>query len=126
LIEFYNTIAPQIVLGNSDYSIIVILAYLVNVDARISREHLNSNMASLDVAALDLALVALVDPDPSPFNVFNLGSQNDLSCIGALAVDASNLTLGDFAILNKDLALFPRNSKDCPSLEGLKLARTHC
>ena len=102
-VESKDTIAPKALLGNSDDSVFNALPNVVEADDGIAGADLDAGLALNDLAALDLASVALVNPDTHAQYPVNLRTETDLARALALEVDSHQLAVLDMAVCQQEL-----------------------
>jgi hypothetical protein len=124
-IKLNYPIASQEILGDSYYSILIVLSYLIHYNERVAWQHFNACLALADVATLYLRSIAFVHSDALPFHIVYLRPQYELLSILPLCVNPHQAALGYLAVLYLHIPLVIWHCVDGSWPETHELARTH-
>jgi hypothetical protein len=100
-VHFNEAVAAEAVLRDDKNAVLPDVMNIIEDYIGVRREHFDASNAALDLAALYLCLVEPVNADADAFNVRDTATQNDLLAILAGCVDATEVAIVNFAILDK-------------------------
>ena len=100
-VHFNEAVAAEAVLRNDKNAGLPDVMNVIEDYIGVRREHFDASNAALDLAALYLCLVEPMNADADAFNVRDTATQNDLLAILAGCVDAAEIAIVNFEILDK-------------------------